>query len=171
MKVLYILILVTSTTLLNAQNNVFDVCRNGTLEDIKTLHKENPNSINKKNDAGYTPLILACYYGNEDVVAFLIERVDNINGTSSYGTPLMAAVVKRNINISKMLLNKKANPNIADTNGTTALHYATLFKETEIVKLLLKAGANSNLKDGNNKSAYDYAIINGNHELLNLFKK
>ena len=70
-----------------------------------------------------------------------------------------------------MLLDKKANPNIADANGTTALHYATLFKETEIVKLLLKAGAKSDLKDGNNKSAYDYAIINNNKELLTLFNK
>jgi len=76
-----------------------------------------------------------------------------------------------NISITKLLLEKEAKTNITDANGTTALHYATLFKQTEIAKLLVEAGANYNLKDGNGKSAYDYALINNNKELLTLFKK
>ncbi len=166
----WLLLLFCASFLLNAQNNVFDICRNGNVEQLKNLYENDPNCINLKNEAGYTPLILACYHSNEKVVAFLIEKVDNINGSSNYGTPLMAAVVKRNKEITKMLLDKKADPNMADTNGTTALHYATLFKDTEIAKLLVESGANSKLKDGNNKSAYDYALINNNQELLNLFK-
>ncbi len=83
----------------------------------------------------------------------------------------MAAVVKGNVTITKLLLHKKAYTNVADANGTTALHYATLFKQTEIAKLLVNAGAKYDLKDGNGKSAYDYALINNNKELLTLFKK
>lgn len=170
MKTFYIITLFMSTTIVTAQKNIFDVCRNGTLEELKTLYNENPESINIKNNNGYTPLILACYHGNEKVIPFLIEKVDDINGSCNFGTPLMAAVYKRNLNITRMLLNKKADPNIIDANGTTALHFASLFNEVEIAKLLIKAGAKPNLKDGNKKSAYDYAFINNNEKLLNIFK-
>lgn len=170
MKVYWLIFFFINVSLLNSQNNIFNICRSGSLEEVQNLYNSNPNIINKKNTNGYTPLILACYHGNEAVAAFLIDKVKDINGSSEYGTPLMAAVVKRNMAITKLLLNKKADTNIADANGTTALHYATLFEETEIVKLLVKAGAKYNLKDGNGKSAYDYALINNNKELLTLFK-
>jgi len=171
MKIFYVVLFFLNVSIISAQNNIFDVCRSGSLEDITKIYKFNPESINKKNDQGYSALILACYNGNEPVVTFLIDKVDDINGSSDYGTPLMAAVVKGNLSITKLLLDKKAKTNVTDANGTTALHYATLFKQTEIAKLLVAAGANYNLKDGNGKSAYDYALINNNKELLTLFKK
>ncbi|WP_299556210.1 ankyrin repeat domain-containing protein [Seonamhaeicola sp.] len=152
------------------QNNIFDICRSGNVHDIEKVFNEDPSMINAKNDAGYTPLILACYHGNESIVKFLLDKNCDVNSNSDNGTPLMAAVVKQNLNITNMLLEKKADPNIADTNGTTALHYATLFKQNEIAELLVRAGANYDLKDGNGKSAYDYALINNNKELLSLFK-
>lgn len=171
MKKNYFIILLFFCSSSYAQKNIFDVCRTGTIEEISKLYNENPDIINTINKTGYSPLILACYHGNEAVASFLINKVDNINGSSNYGTPLMAAVVKGNLNITKLLLDKKADTNIADTNGTTALHYATLFKLTDIAKLLVKAGAKYNLIDNNGKSAYDYAFINNNRELLTLFKK
>ncbi|PWH83157.1 ankyrin repeat domain-containing protein [Algibacter marinivivus] len=171
MKLFYLIFFFINVSIVHSQDNIFDVCRNGSIEEITKLYKANSNIINKKNDQGYTPLILACYHGNESIVTFLIDKVDDINGSSEYGTPLMAAVVKGNKKITKLLLDKKAKTNIADANGTTALHYATLFKKNEIAKLLVEAGANYNLKDGNNKSAYDYALNNNNKELLTLFKK
>lgn len=171
MKIYYLIFFFINISVVNSQNNIFDVSRNGSVADITKIHKTNPSSINEKNDQGYTPLILACYNGNEPIVSFLVDKIADINGTSEYGTPLMAAVVKGKVAITKLLLDKKAKTNIADANGTTALHYATLFKQTQIAKLLVEAGAKYDLKDGNGKSAYDYALINNNKELLTLFKK
>ena len=57
------------------------------------------NIINKTSKEGYSALTLACYYGREEHVIFLVDRVQNINGISKYGTPLMAAVVKGNSKI------------------------------------------------------------------------
>ncbi|MBD0832292.1 ankyrin repeat domain-containing protein [Aestuariibaculum sediminum] len=168
--ILFLFSFVLSSTFSWAQNDIFNISRNGSLDDLLSLYKQDPNCINTTNQAGYSPLILACYHGNEEVAFFLIEHSNDINGSSHYGTPLMAAVVKKNIDITKKLLDKKADPNIPDLNGTTALHYATLFKATEIAKLLIESGADYNLKDGNDKSAYDYALINNNKELLTLFK-
>ena len=170
MKRIYFLLFFISFSFTYSQSNIFDACRKGSVNDIVSIYKNSPNSINQVNESGYTPLILACYHGNEEVVGFLIDKVDDVNGTSDYGTPLMAAVVKGNLSIIEMLLEKEADPNIADVNGTTALHYATLFKQPEIVKLLVKAGAKSDIKDGRGQSALDYAVLNNNEQILKLLK-
>lgn len=153
-----------------AQNDIFDACRKGTVNDVISIYNKDKTSINKTNEIGYTPLILACYHGNEKVVEFLVERVEDINGSSDYGTPLMAAVVKGNTKIIEMLLDKNADTNIADVNGTTALHYATLFKQPEIVELLVNAGAKADIKDGRGQSAMDYALLNKNEQILKILK-
>lgn len=153
-----------------SQQDIFDAARKGTVEDVKNIIKQNPEAINSVNEAGYSPLILACYKGNSAVSDFLVTRVKDINGNSSMGTPLMAAVVKGNKEIVKILLEHRANPNIADPSGVTALMYATIFKQYEIVEMLLKANAVTDLKDIRGNSAVDYARISKDEKLAQLFK-
>ena len=170
MKQVYFILLFISFSTLYAQKNIFDICRNGSIEEITILYNENPDIINKRNESGYSPLIIACYHGNETIVAFLVNLVNDINGSSDYGTPLMAAVVKGNINIVKLLLEKNADTNITDANGTNALHYATIFKLEDIAKLLVNAGAKIDIKDQHGKSPLDYAILNKNEEIIKILK-
>jgi hypothetical protein len=154
-----------------AQQDIFDVARKGTVEEVKAIMKQNPEAINSVNGEGFSPLILACYRGNVAVADFLIHNVKDINGSSSMGTPLMAAVVKKNIGIVKLLLDSKANPNISDASGTTALMFATIFKNYEIVEMLLDASAIQDLKDIRGKSAIDYASISNDEKLIQIFKE
>ena len=150
--------------------NVFDVARKGTLEQAKALYKQDPKIFNTVNDAGYSPLILACYRGNNEVAKFLIENGSDINGTSSMGTPLMAAIVKGNSEISELLINKKADLDIADANGTTALMYAVQFKNVALTKLLLSNKADKTKVDKTGKTAFEYAVFSNNQEIINLLK-
>ena len=156
----------------NAQENldVFDVGRKGTLEQAKEKLKENPNFFNVVNDEGYSPLLLACYRGNNEVAKLLIDNGSDINGKSKFGTPLMACIVKRNNEIAKLLIEKKADLNFADLSGMSALIYAINFKNYEIVSLLVKAGVNVDFKDAKNKSALDYAILLDDDLLIELLK-
>ena len=170
MNKLYFLLFFICTSVSFSQSDIFDACRKGTVKDVISIYTKDTNSINNTNEAGYTPLILACYHGNDEVVEFLIDKVDDINGTSDYGTPLMAAVVKGDLNIVEMLLARNADTNIADTNGTTALHYAIFFKQLDIVKLLAKAGAKSDIKDGRGQSAMDYAMLTNNDQIIKILK-
>ena len=100
---------------------------------------------------------MACYHGNYDVVKFLVNKVEDINANSDRGTPLMAAVFKKELSIVELLLKNNANPNIKDINGSTAMHYATMFKNYEIIKLLVDADSDFTIKDNNGKSALDFA--------------
>lgn len=153
-----------------AQLDIFDVARKGTVAEVEEIMKKNPDTINSLNEQGYSPLILACYRGNIDVAKFLIKEVKNINGDSSMGTSLMAAVVKGNIEIVQILLDNKANPNLADANGTTALIYAVQFNNSAIVKLLLDYKADKSKIDNKGKTAFEYAAFSNNDEIINLFK-
>lgn len=153
-----------------SQQNIFEVARKGTVEEVKNIMKHNPHAIDSVNEAGFSPLILACYNGNVPVTNFLIKNVKDINGNSSMGTPLMAAVVKRNVEIVQMLLENKANPNITDSNGTTALMYATMFRSYDLARLLMKADANPDTKDNRGNSAIDYAILANDDKLIEIIK-
>jgi ankyrin repeat protein len=150
--------------------NVFDIARKGTVEQAKEVLKTNPKAFNVVNDDGYSPLVLACYRGNNEVAKLLIESGSDINGISKMGTPLMAAVVKGNNEIANLLIEKKADVNVADANGTTALIYAANFKNYEIVSLLIKADADYNKKDNRGNSALDYAILLDDDKLIETLK-
>ena len=171
-KTLFIVIvaLISNLTFSQETLDVFDIARKGTLEQAKNILKVNPNAFNTVNEDGFSPLILACYKGNNEVAKLLIENGCDINGNSKMGTPLMAAVVKGNIEAAKLLLQKNADPNNSDKNGTTALMYATSVKNYELVSLLTKANANPDVKDNRGNSALDYAILLNDDKLIELLK-
>ena len=68
------------------QNEIFDACRQGNVEKIKELYKENPDVINAEDYKGFTPLILATYNEQPNVVDFLLQNgafIDPPNGTAN----------------------------------------------------------------------------------------
>lgn len=150
--------------------DVFDVARKGTIEQIKELVMANPSVVNNINKEGFSPLILACYRGNNDVAKYLIENNCDINGNSAMGTPLMSCIVKGNNEMSAFLIEKKANPNLADVNGMTALIYSVQFQNINIIELLLKNNADKSHKDKQGKTAFEYAAFSGNEKIINLLK-
>ena len=171
MKAILIYFLVCSIAgFAQSSTTVFDVARSGTVKEIKALYKTNPKSIVEVNKEGFSPLILAAYKGNTEVVEFLINNGADCNGNSKMGTPLMAAVVKGNTKIVQLLLNKKVNLNATDGNGTTALIYATMFRYYDIIKALVKAGADVELKDNRKNGAVDYAILANDDKMMELLK-
>ena len=153
-----------------SQSDVFDVARKGTVEEMKMLVSKDANVVNLVNDSGFTPLILACYRGNNNVAQFLIENSKTIDVASDMGTPLMACAVKGNNQIAELLLKKGVNPNLADSKGTTALIYAVQFENIALVDLLIKYKADKNLNDKEGKTAFEFAVFAGNQQIINKLK-
>jgi ankyrin repeat protein len=151
--------------------DLFDIARNGDADELKAYNELYPNSLNKENDQGYTPLMLAAYHGNINAATFLVHHGADLNGESKFGTPIMAASIKGNKAIVKLLLDNGADPNKSDARGNTALLYASVFDLNEIAELLLKAGANSKMKDDRGNMALDYAILKQNETLIKLLNQ
>ena len=150
-----------------AQNlDVFSISRKGTLEQIQEIYLKNPQSINSISENKSSPLILACYRNNEAVALFLVDKVEDINYNSGMGSALMAAVMSGNITIINKLISLKADLNLKDVQGKTALIYAVFFNKNDIVKSLLKAGADKKITDNEGRAALDYANFNKNTELI-----
>ena len=115
----------------------------------------------KKEFRKGTPLVCACEKGRFEDVKVLITGYNDVNGSNgnnnnmtlkeyvsqvgkvSYGgerTPLMVAALKEHFQIVKYLIEQgEADPNIANSRGYNALHYAAGSNETntELIELLL----------------------------------
>ena len=64
--------------------------------------------------------------------------------TAAKDLRLVEAAKTRNSAAAVALLQKKIDPNTAEPDGTTALHWAVRYDETMLVERLIKAGANVN---------------------------
>lgn len=172
-NILLIISIFLSFSVASAQEkakSIFDIARSGTVTEVKDLMKQDPDIINKTNENGFSPLILACYRGNVEVADFLMDKVKDINYNSSMGTALMAVVYKGDLKLTQKLLDHKSYINTMDSQGTTPLIFASKLGNTEMVKLLLKYNADKNIKDKQGNTAFEYAVLSKKLELINQLK-
>lgn len=172
-NIVFILSFILSFNMLTAQEktkSIFDIARNGTVAEVKDLMKQNPDIINQTNENGFSPLILACYKGNVEVGEFLIDNVKDVNYKSQEGTALAGLSVKYNKNLAERLLMNNADPNIADSTGSTPLFWAVKFGNKELVEMLLKYKADKSVKDSQGMTPFEYALQTNNKEIINLLK-
>jgi len=173
---MFINILIYSSILLSGSSqdslfvDVFNAARNGHVQALERLIKINPDTLNAVNSKGYTPLILASYYSQSEVVKFLLENDVNINFISSQGTALCGVAYKGDIVIAKLLIQYGAELDIQDDNGTSPLLYATLLGHTKLAKLLLTFGADPTLEDNEGLNPIKCAEQLKNTKLTDLFK-
>ncbi|SHE51217.1 ankyrin repeat domain-containing protein [Chryseobacterium sp. OV279] len=172
-NVLLIIGIFLSLSVASAQEkakSIFDIARTGTLAEVKDLMKQDPDIINKTNENGFSPLILACYRGNTEVAKFLMDNVKDVNYKSQEGTALAGLSVKYNKELTTYLLSKNADPNIADSTGATPLFWAVKFGNKELIELLLKHKADKSKKDSMGMTPFEYALQTNNKEIINLLK-
>ncbi|GAB0155426.1 ankyrin repeat domain-containing protein [Chryseobacterium sp. Alg-005] len=172
-NLLLIISMCLSSIFLSAQEtakSIYDIARNGTVAEVKEMMKQNPDVINQANENGFSPLILACYRGNVEVAKFLMDNVKDINYKSQEGTALAGLSVKYNKELVEYLLEKKADPNIADSTGSTPLFWAVKFGNKELIELLLKHKADKSKKDSMGMTPFEYALQTNNKEIINLLK-
>lgn len=169
-KYLFLLFAIIGIFSFSQDKNVFDIARNGTVQEMEALIKQNPEILNSVNQMGFTPLILACYRGNVEVAKYLINNTKDLNYNSPEGTALSSLCINYNKELVEKILAKGADPNIQDSHGNTPLLWAVKRNNLELVSLLLKNKADINMKDSMGISAFEYAIKSNNKELINLLK-
>ncbi|KAL4455048.1 hypothetical protein ABPG74_006430 [Tetrahymena malaccensis] len=120
---------------------------------ISILEKEY-NLINAIDNDNHTPLSLSILHEKFFSAKTLISNGANVNlGGSQYGTCLNLATIKYQYYLVQDLLKRGANPNGADNEGNTPLHYImTIFHRdksysSKICDLLLQFRADPNIKN------------------------
>ncbi len=121
---------------------LFLACKNGSNELINRL-LQIPKIIDVQDENGWTPLIIAIYNNQKEVVKTLLMNGANLSICNFKGTtPLMyakSAYVK--------------------------------YKDPEIIKLLISLDVNIYQKDYTNKNVLDYCLENNKFELLDIIKE
>jgi ankyrin repeat protein len=101
--------------------------------------RADPNA--RRSGDGDTPLCLASYVGNLDIVRELLGAQANPNiGMNDSDTPLMMASNEGHVEIVELLLTHGADINLKNSDGYTALDYANE-KVRPILKRRLSAAA------------------------------
>jgi len=130
----------TTPLLLAVENGLEEIVRS--LLDAKA-------DANAPDPSGDTPLHYAVNRRSVELVRLLLAHGAKVNARNSEGaTPLLRAV--RNdpdSGIASLLLDQKADPNLAGPNGDTPLRFAVRQGRKNLVELLLAKGANPNLRN------------------------
>lgn len=151
--------------------NLFDACAVGKFDEVTLLIFKNPASVNQFSIDGFTPLGLACYFAHEEIARFLVLKGAEVNVASKNGYnvfPIHSAVAANNYNITKMLLNAGAYPNVCQKSGVAPLHSAAQLGNIELIILLLEHGAEVTLRMEGGKLPADLAAEKGFTEIAEI---
>jgi ankyrin repeat protein len=153
--------------------NIFDACAIGKFDDVTLLVFKNPRIVNEYSVDGFTPLGLACYFGHEEIARFLVLKGADVNLQSKNGFnvfPIHSAVAANNYNITKVLLDAGAYPNVCQKSGVAPLHSAAQLGNIEMIILLLEHGAEVSLRMEGGKLPADLAAEKGFHEIAEILR-
>ena len=105
-----------------------------------------------------TPLYTALQYGHLNIAKLLLEKGADINAKNRYEkeSSLHLATREKKEDLLEFLLSHKADPNINDRNGKTALHFAAMNDDLKAARSLVEAGAKGNILDGEESLWYYY---------------
>jgi len=153
---------------------LFEACAVGKFDTATLLIFQKPDSINEFSEDGFTPLGLACYFGHEELARILVLKGADVNLASKNGFnvfPIHSAVAANNINITKMLLENGAYPNVCQKAGLAPLHTAAQLGNIELIILLLEHGAEVGLRMEGGKLPSDLAAEKGFNEIAEILRE
>ena len=112
--------------------------------------------VDAKNQFGMTPLHLAAFTKDTEIVQFLISKGADVHAKSNSGeTPLHWAANNRNTEVAAFLVSKGADVHAKNNDGQSPLHWA--FWNVKIAEILISQGADVHVKDNSGKTPLDLA--------------
>ncbi|UKT66096.1 ankyrin repeat domain-containing protein [Pedobacter mucosus] len=153
---------------------LFEACAVGKLDIATLLIFQSPTIINDFSDDGFTPLGLASYFGHEILAKYLVLKGADVNLASKNGFnvfPIHSAVAANNFEITKILLEAGAYPNVCQKAGLAPLHTAAKLGNIELIILLLQYGADVSLRMEGGKLPADLAADKGFNEIAQILRE
>lgn len=128
-----------------------------------------PSYVNTWDFGGLTPLHIACFSGNKGAAILLVDAGARLDALDNYKrTPLLFAVLNGDAELTELLLENGADPDIrADVpeKGTAPLHIAAEKNNLDIARLLVEAGADINVWNDYGRTPADIAYAKANDEV------
>ena len=152
--------------------DVFEAAALGDVARLRTLVASAPHLVKAQSSDGFTPLHLACFFGQPEAAELLVQQEADPNAVSPSGIAIIhSAAASRNAAIVKLVLQAGANPNLQQQGGYTALHEAAMHNSVERAQALLEAGADPAIRSDDGLTAAEMAAQKGNREVLELLQR
>jgi ankyrin repeat protein len=151
--------------------SLFEASAAGKLDVVAYIITQHPDSVNDFAPDGFTPLGLACYFGQSEVARYLVLKGADVNMPSNNGFqvyPIHSAVAGNYLEIARMLVNNGAQVNVKQQAGVTPLHSAAQNGNTDMLILLLENGAEVNTRMEGGKLPADLAKEKGFIEIADI---
>lgn len=127
--------------------------------------------VNIKDTKGDVPLFYAVRYRNSYALEKLLaSNADaNYRNNNNVNVLHLAIILRRDVNMIRLLVNRVKNLTVRTSHGLTALHYACNFQLLPVVELLIQAGVNQNVIElENDFYPIFYAVIQNNFPITKL---
>lgn len=163
---------------------------------IRAIEKEYPKeritklidkatNLNSVDRYGKSPLVVAIYANNYDIVELLIEKGANLSYEDKNSkTPLLAAIDNSNLekhkkekgkennyevscDIVKLLIDEGANVSALNKDGINPIEHAIYGNNYEIMDLLFEKGVKINDKNGSGNTPLHLAVYRNNLAMVN----
>jgi ankyrin repeat protein len=153
--------------------DIFEAAALGRTQVVNARIDEDQAAAKAFSGDGFTPLHLAAFFGQPEVVALLLERGGDpsaVARNASEVTPLHSAAAGRNLEAVRLLLMHGVDANARQRGGFTALHAAALHGEVGIARLLVARGASPQAASDDGKTPLNLAIDKGDTEMVELLR-
>jgi ankyrin repeat protein len=151
--------------------DIFDAAAAGKFDILAYLIYANPEVVHTYNKDGFTPLALACYFGQYEAARYLIFKGADVNqpldGNSGI-RPIHLAVAQDHVDIVRMLIEHNVQINIQHHTGISPLHYAAKHGNPDMLVLLLEDGADVNISMEDGSLPADLAREHGYDEIADI---
>jgi len=117
--------------------------------ELVTLLVGHGADVRARSTGGFTPLLFAAQQGDVESGGTLLQAGADVDDRSTSGrmTALMVAAASGKNAFSILLLEKRADPDLTDESGYTAVHYAASDRNgADVVRALLAHGAHPNAR-------------------------
>ena len=139
---------------------------------VAQLLLERGADVNTRRNNHQTPLHVASYYGNVEIVRLLLDNgadpeadaPDNIGGRPLHKVSFGKCRSEEDgVRVAQLLLKRGANVNTRRNDHRTPLHIASRFGKVEIVQLLIDRGAKIDAVDNSGTTPL-HEVSKGNYE-------
>lgn len=142
----------------SGQQDLHTAARSGDLVAVQLICSSNPLAVNSRDKHSRTPLHLAAWSGQAQVVDYLCKNKADVGASAMDDMcAIHFAAQKGHVEVVRTLLSSGVSVKSFNRKGLTALHYAVQGSHLELVKYLVKKGASLSAKNKAGKTPLDLA--------------
>ncbi|XP_077244750.1 ankyrin repeat family protein [Tasmannia lanceolata] len=151
----------------SSKNDIHTAARTGDIHAIQSICTSNPLSINSRDKHSRTPLHLAAWAGQTEVVSYLCKHKADVSAAAMDDMgAIHFAAQKGHLEIVRILLSSGVSVKAFTRKGLTPLHYAVQGSHLDLTKYLVKKGSSLSTKTKAGKTPLDLANSDEIHSFL-----